>query len=238
MALLRGLFLLALMAASQSAARAAEVPFSVEAGVDRRSVAVGDTFRLKVDLAWEDGVEVKPIAVGDKLGPFTVRDLHYGLVSPADDGFARRVSLLLTVFETGEQTLPALTIVYIDQAGTPQTAETTPLSIDVVSVLPEDAAEIRDIKAPVSVPKRWKDLILSYALLVGLVAGAATSVLLSVMRREQIEAFLVRLWRRVAGPVRSLIMMLLAALGLVHREGQEVFDVEVTEPGSVACHLS
>ncbi len=207
-----------------------EAAFDVYAGLDRRSVAVGDTFRLNLDLSWQDGVEVKPLAVGDKLGPFTVRDLHYGIASPEEGGFSRRVSVLLTVFETGEQTLPAVSIVYMDQAGIPHTAETVPLSIEVVSVLPEDAVEPRDIKSPISVPKRWKDLILSYALLIGLVAGAATSVMLSVMRREQLEAFFVRIYARIAGPVRRLILMLLAALGLVHREREEIFDVEVTEP--------
>jgi len=207
-----------------------EAPFDVYAGLDRRSVAVGDTFRLNLDLSWQNGVEVKPLAVGDNLGPFTVRDLHYGIASAKDGRFSRRVSVLLTVFETGEQNLPAMPIVYIDQAGTPGTVETAPLSIEVVSVLPEDAAEPRDIKSPISVPKRWKDLILSYALLVGLVAGAATSVMLSVMRREQIEAFFLKLYARIATPVRRLILMLLAALGLIHRRREEIFDVEVTEP--------
>ncbi len=224
------LFFLAAVAASPAPARAADTPFDVYAGLDRRSVAVGDTFRLNLDLSWQDGVEVKPLAVGDELGPFTVRDLHYGIASPGEDGFSRRVSILLTVFETGEQTVPAVPIIYMDKAGAAQTAATVPLSIEVVSVLSEDAVEPRDIKAPMSVPKRWKDLILSYALLVGLVAGAATSVMLSVMRREQIEVFMVRLYHRVAGPVRRLILMLLAALGLVHREHEEIFDVEVTEP--------
>jgi hypothetical protein len=205
-------------------------PFDVYAGLDRRSIAVGDTFRLNLDLSWQDGVEVKPLAVGDKLGPFTVRDLQYGIASPRDGGFSRRVSVLLTVFETGEQNLPAVPIVFIDQSGTARTVKTPPLSIEVISVLPEDAAEPRDIKAPISVPKRWKDMILSYALLIGLVAGAATSVMLSVMRREQIEAFFLKLYARIATPLRRLILMLLAALGLIHRQREQVFDVEVTEP--------
>jgi hypothetical protein len=164
------------------------------------------------------------------LGPFTVRDLHYGIASPEDGGFSRRVSVLLTVFETGEQDLPSMPVVYIDRDGATRTVETAPLSIEVVSVLPEDAAEPKDIKGPVSVPKRWKDLILSYALLIGLVAGAATSVMLSVVRREQIEAFFVRVYSRIAGPVRRLILMLLAALGLIHREREKLFDIEVSEP--------
>jgi hypothetical protein len=207
-----------------------EAPFDVYAGLDRRSVAVGDTFRLNLDLSWQEGVEVKPLAVGDKLGPFTVRDLQYGIASPGDGGFSRRVSVLLTVFETGEQTLPSIPVVYIDQAGTPRSVDTVPLSIEVASVLPEDAEEPRDIKSPIAVAKRWKDLILSYALLIGLVAGAATSVMLSVMRREQIEAFFVKLYARIAAPVRRLILLLLAALGLIHRGREEPFDVEVTEP--------
>ncbi len=207
-----------------------DAPLEIYAGLSHRSIAVGDTFRLNLDLEWKDGVEVKPLAVGDDLGPFTVRDLRYGMARPVDGGFSRRVSLLLTVFETGEQTVPPVPVVYIGTDGEARAIETVPRKIEVVSVLPEEAAEPRDIKAPISVPKRWKDLILSYALLVGLVAGAATSVLLSVMKREQIETFFVRLWNRVAAPVRRFFLLLLASLGLIHRRREEIFDVEVTEP--------
>jgi hypothetical protein len=207
-----------------------EPPLEVSASLDRRTVAVGDTFRLHLDLSWRDGIEVKPIAVGDKIGAFTVRDLSYGLATAGNGRFSRRVSLLLTVFETGEQTVPSLSVVYSDAAGLHGTVASQPLEMEVVSVLPADAAEIRDIKAPISVPRRWKDLILSYALLVGLVAGAATSVLLSVMRREQIEVFFRKIWVKATGPLRRFFLWLLMRIGLIARSEETRFDVRVTEP--------
>ena len=230
MALLRIGFILLIVAVVVGDVCANDAPFEVATSVDRRTVAVGDTFRLNLDLYWKDGVEVKPLALVDKVGSFTVRDVSYGLASPEANRFNRRVSLLLTVFETGEQTVPAIPIIFIDEGGSLQNAETSPIGISVVSVLPEDAQDIRDVKAPISVPRRWRDLILSYALLVGLVAGAATSVLLSVMRRGQIEAFLAKVWHKVTAPVRKLLLRMLATLGLIRRTREAAFDVQVTEP--------
>jgi hypothetical protein len=233
MALLRIAFILSIVVLAVGDVCADEPSFRVTASVNRRTVAVGDTFRLNLDLDWKEGVDVKPLPLGDKVGNFTIRDLSYGLASPEGNRFTRRVSLLLTVFETGEQTVPAVPIIFIDEEGSPKNAETSAIDISVVSVLPEDAAEIRDIKAPISVPRRWKDLILSYSLLIGLAAGAAASVLLSVMRRDQIEALIARVWHRITRPVRRLFIWLLVTLGLLRRGREPAFDVRVTEPGLI-----
>jgi hypothetical protein len=208
-----------------------DVPLSAEAGVDSRLIAIGDTFSLHLDLQWQDGVEVKPLAIVDRIGNFVVRDLRRGLTTRQGDRLARRVSMLLTVFETGRQTIPEISVIYIGTDGTTGRVETAPIDIEVESILADGAVDIRDIKDPITVPRRWKDLILSYALLVGLAAGTAVSVLLSVKRKHEIETLLHRLWLKVIDPLRRLAVYLLTLLGLLKAGKQTpAYDVEVTEP--------
>jgi hypothetical protein len=207
----------------------ADTPLSVAADANVRSIAVGDTFRLNVRAEWTEGTEVKSVAVPDKIGNFVVKDIGEGPVQSSGGVSTRNTSLLLTSFETGQQTIPPISVAYVRPDGSGGNAQTPPVQIEVASVLPKGAADIRDIKRPITVPKRWKDILLSYALVIGLALAAGLSVLVSLKRREEIDAFFGRLWRRVSGPVRRLVLWLMALLGL-RRRGLE-FDIQVDEPG-------
>ncbi len=210
---------------------AENTPPYVDAASGTRSVAVGDTFRLNLKLAWKEGTDVKPVAVPDKIGNFVVKDITEGPVSTSAGTSARDVSLLLTAFETGAQTVPPISIVYMNVDGTSGKIETKPIEMEVKSILPENAADIRDIKHPIKVPKRWKDIILSYALIVGLAVGAALSVLVSFKRKEEIESYARRFWRKVYEPLRRLILRLLALLGFRRARETLTFDIRIDEPG-------
>jgi hypothetical protein len=231
-ALLRALLILPVALWIASDAEGMEEAVEVDAGADKHVIAVGDTFRVDIDLRWQAGVSVKPLALGEKIGEFSVRDVIYGPVSASDSLFARNVSLLLTVFRTGALTVPAVPVVYMDGAGNARRAETEEIDIEVVSVLSGDASEIKDIKAPIEVPKRWKDIITSWALLAGLTMAAAASVLVSVRRREDLECALRRVWLRLSGPVIRLVRWILTRLSLVGRDqyGSPVLDAGIAEP--------
>jgi hypothetical protein len=217
-------------------AAAAEPP-TVEARASATSMAVGDTVRLNLRLAWRGGVEVKPPALPDKIGNFVVKDISEGAASAVADLTTRDVSVVLTTFETGRQTIPPIPFVWVGQDGTAGKVESAPVEIEVKSILPPDAGDIRDIKRPLAVPKRWKDIILSYALVVGLAVGAAASILVSVKRREDLEAMLARVWRKLSAPVKKLILRLLVLLRLRH-PGAGAFDIRVDEPGRPAAEAA
>jgi len=232
MALLRVLLILAVILPAAGPARGEDAPVSVGATPARRAVAVGDTFRLDIDVAWKNGVNVKPLALGENVGRFAVRDITYG-PTVTDGGLSRRrTSLLLTVFETGELTVPPVSVVYVDEEGNAGRAETPAIEIQVESVLEDEAADLRDIKRPIDVPKRWKDLILSWSLLVGLGLVAAASVLVSVKRREDIEVLLRRIRTRVIGPVVALVRWFLRRLSIIGKDeyGAPALDAKVAEP--------
>jgi hypothetical protein len=216
-------------------AAAAEPP-TVETSVSAASMAVGDTIRLGLRVAWREGVQVKPLALPDKLGNFVVKDIAEGAPTAVADLVIREVSVVVTTFETGYQTIPPIPFVWVGQDGAAGKAESRPVEIEVRSILPEDAEDIRDIKRPLTVPKRWKDIILGYTLVVGLAVAAAASILVSVKRREDVEAWLGKAWRRLSGPVMRLLVRLLVMLKL--RRPAEVFDIRVDEPGLPAAEAA
>jgi hypothetical protein len=201
----------------------------IDTRVDRRRIAIGDTFNLHLDLTWGAGIDVKPLALTERLGSFVVRDVRRGLAVKDGDRMTRQISLLLTVFETGTRTIPPVEVVYVDSAGVSGKVESAPLEISIESLLSEDDSDIRDIKGPIDVPRRWRDMILSYLMLVGLAAGAAASVLVSVKRRDELEALMRRLAGRIIAPLRWLLLSIMA---LIRGRGRaaEVFDIEVREP--------
>lgn len=225
-------FVLAVTLGTASRGLAAAPP-RIEATTSVRSIAVGDTFRLNIELSWEEGTEVKPLAVPDKIGDFVVKDVSDRPGGPQGAGNSASLSLVLTTFETGVKTIPPISFVYVGPDGAALTAETAPLEIEVKSLLPADAADLRDIKRPLEVPKRWKDMVLSYLLIVGLVGGAAASVLVSFKRREEIEAFLRKIYLKVYRPLRRLIAVLLVWLRLRRPPPTAAFDIRVDEPGLV-----
>ena len=221
-----GVALVLVLCIGAGAARAE--PVSVRAAADRRMMAIGDTVSLNMDIAWESGVEVKPVAAPDNLGDFIVRDVREGAVRPEGEGFARRVSLLLTIFEVGEHTIPPVPVLFTGADGRPGRVETEPVVVEVESVLSEEGGQIRDIKPPLSVPRMWKEIILSYALLVGLAGAAAASVLVSVKKKSELEVLARKIWKRVRAPAVALVAWFLMLLGLRKKPEPETYDIEIT----------
>lgn len=213
-----------------SAASASAEPLSVMTDVDKRIIAIGDTVSLNLDLEWESGVELKPVATRETLGNFIVRDIRQGVVQPAGDSFRRRVSILLTIFETGQHTIPSVPVLFTGADGTVGRIETEPVDIVVESVLADGSEDIRDIKPPLRVKKRWKEIILSYALLLGLAGAAATSVLVSVRKRSEIEAAARKIWEKVTRPLVALVAWLFALLSRRRAAEPGTYDIEVTAP--------
>jgi hypothetical protein len=232
MAILRATLAVLLVVAVTGPVAGQEKPVEVAAAAGMRTIAVGDTFRVDIDLKWREGVNVKPLALGENLGDFAVRDITYGPVTLDDSLSTRVISLLLTVFETGSLTVPPVQVVYMDVNGEAGRVETPALEIEVESILPEDAEDIKDIKAPIEVPKRWADIIGGWALLIGLALAASASVLVSMKRREDLERVLRRLWHRLSAPFVRLVRLLLMRLRLIGRDeyGAPAYDGGIAEP--------
>ena len=142
--------------------------------VDTTLIHVGDpvTVRLSVDHAagwtvqWADSFEVAPFEVlrVDRADP---------VAAEAGDGMRSEATLVVTSFELGELELPAIAVPVMAPDGTTRTLLTDPFRIGVESVGLDESGDLRDIRGPLSLARRWWGVVLWVALAAVMVAGVA-----------------------------------------------------------------
>lgn len=176
---------------------ASRPPVEVRAGIDRAVATLGDriTWTVTVDRAAEVEVDVPPL--GDDLDGLTVVD-----AGQREETRANRVVeehwVRLRVDEVGTHEIPPVTVSFRppgqpeaedpepEEAGPPSTVETSPLSLEVESVLERAGAEVTDIRglkplAGPQAPSPWV-WIVGAALL-----ALATFVVLWLRRRRRTQ---------------------------------------------------
>jgi hypothetical protein len=155
---MRRLFLLLLLAAPAAAAR-------LETSVEPREARVGDRVVLTVTMVPGPKETPVPFEPPADLGPFA-------LVAHTSSGTVH--TLTLAVFEVDAATIPALTFRYLDAKGRAHSVETPEIPVQVKSVLPPGARDIKGLKGKLRAlpPSPWWLLA---AALAG--AGIAAAVL-------------------------------------------------------------
>ena len=158
--------------AAGASASAQEVRIAMD--VDTTVIHVGDpvTVRLSVDhpegwaVEWPDSFEVAPFEV-----------LHVVDATPVaaetGDGMRSAATLVVTSFELGELELPSIAVLVKAPGGTTDTLLTDPFLIASESVGLDESGDLRDIKGPLSVPRRWWGVLLWVALAAVVVGSAA-----------------------------------------------------------------
>ncbi len=205
-----------------------EEPVKIEAFLSEDVISVGDTLRLNIDLLCNKGIDLKPIPSFDTIGDFTVKDMSRHEIVRGDTQHVR-ISFLLTAFETGEKKIGRVKIFYESESGEIGSVETPELKVNVRSILDDNATDIRDIKPPMSVGKKWKQIILGYLVLGALVSAATLSVLFSLKKRHEIEDLVRRMWLRIHSAVAIIVLRFLALIGLWKKTPRSV-DIEIMEP--------
>ncbi len=128
---------------------------SVTLRVDREQITVADPISVTLEVTAPEGERLIFPATGEKLGEFTVTDTSEAgprLVEGNKVQLGRIYEL--EPFLPGDYEVPPLTVEF----GEDQGIVTDPVSISVVSVLPEGAEdpELKGIAAPVDLPgSRW-----------------------------------------------------------------------------------
>ena len=166
--------------------QAADYGFSIEASVDRDRITVGEPFLYRVTvkspgnsaIEWPDS-ETPP--EGFDL-------LSYEHAGPLSGPGGTNIDLLryeLTLFRTGEHSIPPFSLNCVLSDGTEISAESNAIPVFVVSVIDDDAADIRDLKSPVDIPggAPWY-----YWVIAGLaLLAVAAAVFLYIRRRRKRE---------------------------------------------------
>lgn len=164
------------------ACSAAEVdegsPVEVRVEVEPLQATIGDRLTVRVVVDIPPATRLDPPQLGPALGPFTVVEGSW--TGPGDGAEGQRWTWtgVVVSFRPGEVELPAVRVVVEDEAGAQHTAESDPVSVEILSVLdPAESegtdAEIADLKPPASVPPDYRSLVTATGILALLLLGAA-----------------------------------------------------------------
>ncbi|MCB4755793.1 MAG: hypothetical protein LHV69_01945 [Elusimicrobia bacterium] len=104
--------------------------------VGPREITIGDPIGLRATVVFSTDVAPAPLAVPNPLGEFELLDYAPTRPKPLPDGkLTLTHQLVLTTFSTGTQTIPSLSLVFVNPEGTKAEAKTESVDINVKSVL-------------------------------------------------------------------------------------------------------
>lgn len=136
--------------------------FSATAKIDTNEMLIGKQVKLTLILTHEKNHNIPWIEIPDSLGKIEIIeksriDLSY---SPDSSSILRKQQLVLTCFVSGYFVIPPFRFTNTSNSDTiTNFAETLPLLLNVYTIPVDTTQAIKDIKAPVSVPLSWKDIL-------------------------------------------------------------------------------
>jgi hypothetical protein len=155
---------------------------SVERGVvtlsldtDKKEITIAERLNLTISVTIDEKYDYKLPAFGEKLEQFGIVDYHTTQPELIEDNRIKvSRSYVLEPFLSGDYTIPPMTVEFWEKEGREtdaHTIETSEVTINVESLLPEDLIDLKihDIKPPVPLPN-------SYA--IWLWTGSGASVIL------------------------------------------------------------
>jgi hypothetical protein len=145
----------------------AQGTIEVESMIDRSEMLIGDVVQYSINVKHDPDIKVKELPMAANLGQFEIRDYTVHDPQRNNGHVVERIDYQISTFDTGEYTIPAMEIHYtVAQDSVIKSIKTEPLTITVNSLNPDEAGDIRDIKAPLAPAPDYKNLVL---LIVGIV---------------------------------------------------------------------
>ena len=160
---------------------------SVSAGVDKARATIGDKINYKITVDFPENVEVFSPETQDKVGGLTVKDFAVSDIERDEGRITRELSYVLETYKASSYIIPAFDIRYKEKLKPEIEVSKTPeIFVEVVTVLDADASDVRGIKPPVSLDKRYFKLYTIIAIAFGVLLLVAI-VLHYVYHRKQKE---------------------------------------------------
>ncbi|MBD3384570.1 hypothetical protein GF407_06545 [candidate division KSB1 bacterium] len=130
---------------------------SVESKVDKAKILVGDVIQYSVIITHDKEVTLLTSPLAVNLGMFEIQDYNVHDAVKTDSGWVReQIDYDISTFDTGEYQIPAVEYRYtVGDDTTSYALETEPIDIMVESLNPDQAGDIRDIKAPMQPPANY-----------------------------------------------------------------------------------
>lgn len=180
------LFIFVLVVISNAAKQ--ETPIKISVRVSNDTVRIGDVFTYTVEIEWAAGIELGETSVGEKLGVFEMRKISPVVDKKLSDERSQRIyTYELVAFETGEFEIPPFKVKYRTVDKQEKEAESLPLKIKVVSVLPADKKDLalRPLKPPADIRPNYARLYWFLGAILGLIVLTLAGLLLLKKWRQR-----------------------------------------------------
>jgi hypothetical protein len=165
---------------------------SIDSNVDRASILIGDVFTYTVNISHDEDVQIISPSLAQNLGMFEIRDYKVSPPVEQDGKIVEQTQYMLSTFDTGEYEIPPLEIGYTIGLDTViNVIKTKPMVVNVASLNPDEAGDIRDIKPPLEPPKSFTRLII-LVIIVVLAIGISVFLYYYFKRRKEGKALLPR----------------------------------------------
>mgnify|MGYP001178750363 FL=1 len=162
-------------------------PVNVSAGVDKARATIGDEINYKITVDFPENVEVFFPETQDKVGGLTVKDFAVSDIERDEGRITRELSYVLETYKASSYIIPAFDIRYKEKLKPEIEVSKTPeIFVEVVTVLDADASDVRGIKPPVSLDKRYFKLYIIIVIVFGVLLLVAIA-LHYVYHRKQRE---------------------------------------------------
>ena len=151
-------------------------PVSVSASVDKARATIGDKINYKITVDFPENIEVFFPETQDKVGGLAVKDFAVSDIERDEGRITRELSYVLETYKASSYIIPAFDIRYKEKLKSEaevEVAKTPEIFVEVVTVLDADASDVRGIKPPVSLDKRYFKLYIIIAIVFGVLLLAA-----------------------------------------------------------------
>ncbi|MFQ5636825.1 MAG: hypothetical protein ACE5IR_02380 [bacterium] len=163
---------------------AVENSISIDSNVDKSTIRIGDLIKYSIMVTRTPDIQVAMPGLAANLGAFEIRDYEVFAPELKDSVTVDRVEYIISTFDVGEFEIPSLTFLYTLEGDTTTHAlKTRVIKIVVESLKPSEAGDIRDIKAPLGLPRNYRKIILWGSILFAFLV--LLSILFYIWRRRK-----------------------------------------------------
>jgi hypothetical protein len=132
----------------------------VTARVDSTIYLIGDWVTVHLDVTHLPTVRIERPAMADSIQGFELVKRDTGAVKQDAQSTLESYAFTLAVFDTGTQVVPPVTVHYRTAGDTVlRSVSTEPIAVFIRGVAVDTSKEIKDIKAPLSVPITFWDIL-------------------------------------------------------------------------------
>ncbi|TDI91232.1 MAG: hypothetical protein E2O77_07145 [Caldithrix sp.] len=163
---------------------AQEGSISIHSKVDKSTITIGDLVTYSIIVTHDAGVQVELPELGANLGAFEIRDytVHEPFIENSKS--VEQFDYIISTFDVGEFEIPPLSFYYsFPPDSIKHELKTKKLKILVESMRPSEEGDIRDIKAPLVLPKDYRKWIIWGS--IGFAAILFAGILFYIWRRKR-----------------------------------------------------